>query len=161
MEKTQTVVKQYVRILSTDIPGAYSLKRGLAQIRGISINLANAICVRLNLDSSKLLHSHSDAEVKELEIKLKTMKVDSWLMNRQNDYDTGVDRHVLTTDIMFQRDLDIKRMQKIKSYKGVRHAMGQPVRGQRTKAHFRKGRALGVQKTKAVPGKAAASAKKA
>jgi small subunit ribosomal protein S13 len=29
-------------------------------------------------------------------------------------------------------------MKKIKAYKGVRHSLGQPVRGQRTKSHFRK-----------------------
>jgi len=29
-------------------------------------------------------------------------------------------------------------MKKIKSYKGIRHVAGLPVRGQRTKSHFRK-----------------------
>jgi ribosomal protein S13 len=39
-------------------------------------------------------------------------------------------------------------MKKIKCYKGVRHMLGQPVRGQRTRSHFRanKGKAsLGVR----------------
>jgi small subunit ribosomal protein S13 len=47
------------------------------------------------------------------------------------------------------RDFDIRRMKKIRSYKGWRHATGQPVRGQRTKSHFRHGGAIGVAKGKA------------
>ena len=50
-------------------------------------------------------------------------------------------------------EFDIKMMKMIKSYKGVRHAIGQPVRGQRTKAHFRKGSSLGVIKKKILPAK--------
>ena len=45
------------------------------------------------------------------------------------------------TDLELQTEFDIKRMKKIKSYKGVRHSAGQPVRGQRTKSHFRKNKA--------------------
>ena len=47
-----------------------------------------------------------------------------------------------------QNEFDIRRLKKIKSYKGIRHSLGQPVRGQRTKAHFRKGRAVGVKRVK-------------
>ena len=43
----------------------------------------------------------------------------------------------------------IRRMKKIKPYKGVRHSIGQPVRGQRTKANFRRNK-----------GKSSAGAKK-
>ena len=48
-----------------------------------------------------------------------------------------------------------KRLQMIKSYKGMRHAAGLPVRGQRTKSNFRKNKgkgSLGVKKkTAAAP----------
>jgi len=47
---------------------------------------------------------------------------------------------------------DIKRLKKIKSYRGIRHNLGQPVRGQRTKSHFRTNRkksgAVGVKPKK-------------
>jgi small subunit ribosomal protein S13 len=42
-------------------------------------------------------------------------------------------------------------MKKIRSYKGVRHMLGQPVRGQKTKSNFRKNKgsaSLGVQRKK-------------
>ena len=44
-------------------------------------------------------------------------------------------------------EIDIKKMIKMKSYKGTRHTSGLPVRGQRTRSHFRKsGVAMGVKK---------------
>src|SRR3989344_2628458 len=47
-------------------------------------------------------------------------------------------------EIKQKTEFDIKRLKKIKSYRGVRHAAGQPVRGQRTKAHFRKNKTKGM-----------------
>lgn len=52
-----------------------------------------------------------------------------------------------------KREFDIRRLKKIRSYRGLRHATGQPTRGQRTKSHFRahgKKKAVGVQKKKSV-----------
>mgnify|MGYP003994385531 CR=1 FL=1 len=43
-------------------------------------------------------------------------------------------------DLKLRKEFDIKRLKKIKSYKGVRHNYNLPVRGQRTKANFRKNR---------------------
>ena len=37
-----------------------------------------------------------------------------------------------------------KRLKKIKSYRGLRHAAGLPTRGQRTRSHFRKEKAKGA-----------------
>ena len=47
---------------------------------------------------------------------------------------------------------DVKREQKTKSYRGLRHAIGLPVRGQRTKSNFRrnKGKAVGGKKKTAM-----------
>ena len=53
-----------------------------------------------------------------------------------------------------KKDFDIRRLKKIRSYKGVRHTSGQPVRGQRTRSHFRKkGQSVSVMKKKAEPAK--------
>jgi len=40
--------------------------------------------------------------------------------------------------------LDIERLIKIKAYRGVRHAKGYKVRGQRTRSTGRKGMTVGV-----------------
>ena len=54
---------------------------------------------------------------------------------------------MLTNDLDIQKEFDIKRLKKIKSYRGLRHAQGLPVRGQRTRSHFRKkGGAVSVRK---------------
>ena len=73
-----------------------------------------------------------------------------FLLNRRKDFESGLDKHLSSTDLELQRDFDIKRLKKIKSYRGIRHAAGQPVRGQRTKAHFRKnrGKSVGIKSKK-------------
>ena len=44
--------------------------------------------------------------------------------------------------------MDLRRLKKIKSNRGLRHQWGLPVRGQRTKSNFRrsKGKAVGVKR---------------
>jgi len=44
--------------------------------------------------------------------------------------------------------LDIERLIKMKAYRGVRHARGKKVRGQRTRSTGRKGRTVGVVRRK-------------
>ena len=49
-----------------------------------------------------------------------------------------------------QKEFDIKRLKKIKSYRGIRHTLGLPSRGQRTKGNFRphKMKGVGIKKKK-------------
>lgn len=151
MEKITT--KTLIRILNTDIPGHFKLGYGLTKIKGVGVNFSHAFCIRNNFDENKLLNDLNEIEIKSIETKLKAgANIDPWLQNRQRDYDTGENTHILTTDIKFKTEFDIKRLQKVKAYKGMRHAAGQPVRGQRTKAHFRKDGAVGVSKQKAKAG---------
>ena len=148
-------VKQLIRILNTDIPGNFKLGYGLTKIKGVGTNLSHAFCIRNHFDESKLLSDLSEVEVKDIEGKLKAgVNIDEWMLNRQRDYDSGEDIHIFTTDLKFRTEFDIKRLQKVKAYRGMRHAAGQPVRGQRTKAHFRKnsGKSSGVSKLKAKTG---------
>ena len=74
--------------------------------------------------------------------------VPDWLLNRQKDYDTGNDIHHVSVDLKMTHDEDLNRMKKVKSYKGIRHASGHKVRGQRTYSNGRKGLALGVSRKK-------------
>jgi len=68
------------------------------------------------------------------------------LFNRRRDFDTGEDLHLIASDLKLRKEFDIKNLKEIKSYRGMRHAFGLPVRGQRTKGHFRKGAAVGVRR---------------
>ena len=70
----------------------------------------------------------------------------SWLLNRRKDYYTGKDLHLLSKDVDLAKKFDIERMIKIKCYRGIRHAKGKKVRGQRTRSTGRKGMTVGVIK---------------
>ena len=78
--------------------------------------------------------------MQEIEAFVKNPSIPSFMKNRQHDFDDGEDKHMYGPDLKLRKEFDVKRLRKIKSYKGVRHAAGLPVRGQRTKANFRKNR---------------------
>jgi len=133
-----------IRILSTDIPGNINIYSGLTRIKGVSWSYSNAVCNVLNLDKNKKIFELSQEEIKRISEFIKNPKVPEFILNRKKDLETGKSGHLIGVDLDLAREFDIKRMKKIKSYKGVRHILGQPVRGQRTKSHFRKNRAIGV-----------------
>ncbi|HLD97874.1 MAG TPA: 30S ribosomal protein S13 [Candidatus Nanoarchaeia archaeon] len=146
-DKSETLV----RILSTDIPGSKNLYSGFTYIKGVSFAISNALCHQLNLDRKRKIVSLSKPEIETISETLKNIKVPSYMMNRRNDFDTGKTAHLIATDLDLRKDFDIKRLKKIKSYKGIRHSRGLPVRGQRTKSHFRKkgrNKSVGVNKKK-------------
>ena len=152
-----------IRIFSTDIPGNFSVYHGMTRIKGISWAMSNAICNSLDLDKNKKIQELTEKDIEIINNFIKSPKVPEWLLNRRKDEETGESKHLLTSDLDLARDFDIRKMKKIKSYKGWRHAFGQPVRGQRTKSHFRKGSTMGVMKTSAAKkaqSAAAAPAKK-
>ena len=67
-----------------------------------------------------------------------------YLLNRRSDFEEGEHKHLVGSDLELQKDFDIKRLKKIKSYRGFRHMSGLPSRGQRTKSNFRKNKAKGA-----------------
>jgi small subunit ribosomal protein S13 len=81
------------------------------------------------------------------------------MLNRQKDYESGENMHLLGPTIKFVQDNDVRRLKKIKAYKGMRHAAGLPVRGQRTRSNFRKNKGKTVGVIKSAVAKAAAAEK--
>ena len=76
------------------------------------------------------------------------------MLNRRKNYDDGKDYHIIGGNLSFAEDNDLKRMKKTRSYKGVRHGLGLPVRGQKTRSNFRKNKgkvSLGVIRKKEPP----------
>jgi len=140
-----------VRILTADIPGSKNIYSGLTRIKGISFAMSNAICNILKLDKNRRVETLSKEEIDKISQAIKTIEIPDFMKNRRFDFDTGENKHLLTTELELRKDFDIKRLGKIKSYKGIRHSRGLPVRGQRTRSHFRKGgkhKAVGVKKKK-------------
>lgn len=126
-----------IRIFGYDIPGSRNLISGLTRVKGISWTISNAICIKLNMSRNKKIGELTKDEIKKIEEFLPKIDVPDYMKNRRLDRETGETKHIYGSDLDITREFDIKRLKKIKSYKGVRHAFKLPVRGQRTKSHFR------------------------
>ena len=142
-----------IRILSTDVEGRSSVYAGLTRVKGISWALANAICKKLGFDKKKKIGSLTEAEIAKVTEFAKSADIPDYLKNRQNDFDSGENKHLIGGDLDLRKDFDIKRLKKVKTYRGLRHGAGLPTRGQRTRSNFRKNRSKGAgikKKTKVV-----------
>lgn len=147
IQKGKPEEKNYVsliRILQTDIPGNRNVLTGLTYIKGVSWSISNAVCKSLQIDINKKIIDLGDAEIKRVTDFLAKPNIPVFLMNRRKDFETGKDSHIITNELDMKKEFDIRRLKKIRSYRGLRHALGQPSRGQRTKSHFR---ARGKKKT--------------
>lgn len=151
-QQTQPTLRHLVRVAQTDLDGKKTLLFALSKIKGIGVTFANAVCNLAQIDSTRKTGTLNDADVAKLE-KVINYPIDNgmapWLLNRRRDIETGTDKHVITGDLMFNTENDIKFMKRIKCYKGIRHILGQPVRGQRTRSKFRKnkGNVIGVKRS--------------
>ncbi|MCH3977518.1 MAG: 30S ribosomal protein S13 [Candidatus Methanomethylophilus sp.] len=137
-----------VRMANSDIDGQKHVVIGLQSIKGVGKRVAQIIVKKSGLDGSAKIGSLSDEQIKDLE-KLVIDYVQyapSWAVNRQMDYETGADMHLIGQDLGIMQDDDINRMKMIRNYRGVRHDTHHKVRGQRTRSNGRKGLAVGVQK---------------
>jgi small subunit ribosomal protein S13 len=147
IRKESKETSKIIRIMQTDIPGDKKVYVGLTRIKGISWSFSNAVCYKLNLDKNRKIESLNEGEIQKIEDFIKSPELPAFLLNRRKDLDSGENKHVITTDLELKKEFDIKRLKKIRSYRGLRHAFGQPTRGQRTKSHFRqKGKSMGVVK---------------
>ena len=142
--------KYIIRIANSDVSGEERLGFALTSIRGVGPRISNAIIQKLKLNPEELAGNLTDKNVDEIENAVQNINkfVPSWLLNRQKDYDTGENIHPVSVDLKMVHDDDLNRMKKVKSYKGIRHASGHKVRGQRTYSNGRRGLALGVSKRK-------------
>ncbi len=149
----QNEAKHLVRIVNTDVLGSKTVLYSLRKIKGVSTMFANAVLSVAGVDKAKKAGVLTEAEIKRIEEVLRNPlenKIPVWMLNRRKDYTTGDDKHLLTSDLEFQKTNDVKRLMKIKSYRGLRLSWGLTVRGQRTKSNFRrnKGKVTGVKRKK-------------
>lgn len=136
--KQEELVK-LVRILQKDIRGDKKAYRGICSIKGVSWAFSNAVFKITGINKNTKIQDLTQEEIKKIEGLISNpVGIPIYMQNRRKDRDDGKDKHIYGADLDLQVDFDIKRLKKIKAYKGVRHQLGQPVRGQRTKSHFRK-----------------------
>ncbi|HID16897.1 TPA: 30S ribosomal protein S13 [Candidatus Bathyarchaeota archaeon] len=141
--------RHIVRIAGKDIDGTKKLVYGLTNIKGVGISLANAIVNALNLNPNLRIGNLTEEDVAKIEGALSDplkYGLPTWLLNRGKDLTTGRDVHLIGSDLELRTKMDIDLMKSIKSWKGVRHALGLKVRGQRTRTTGRKGKTVGVRK---------------
>lgn len=140
-------IKSIVRIANTDLNGEERLLNALRGIKGISFTMAKAICEASGIGSEKKLGELSEDEINKLERVIKNPKeygIPSFLLNRRRDPESGKDLHLAGADVKTAMKFDIEKEIKLRTYRGWRHMLGQPVRGQKTRSHFRHGRTIGV-----------------
>lgn len=150
--------RHIVRVVNTDLDGNKAIADALRKIKGVGFIFANMICSMAGIDKKQKTGHMLDAEINKLDEILRNpakFNIPAYMLNRRRDYETGEDIHILTTDLKFVQDNDKKRMGKTKSYRGMRLAMGLPVRGQKTRSNFRKnkGKVQGVKRKKGKGGR--------
>ena len=164
VEDKQPELKKIIRLAKVDLQGEDKIINALRNIKGISFMFSNALLQALNINPETTVGSLTNDQLESIKKGLdnpSSIGLPDWILNRRFDPETGEYKHLYGPDIALQLRFDIKRMQSVKSYKGLRHAVGLKVRGQRTKSHPRKGSAMGVKKKKSMPAKAAPEKKAA
>lgn len=149
--------KYFVRIANTDLDGNKFIGNALKKIKGVGFMFSNMVCNIAGVDKTIKVGYLDDEIIKKLDDILNNpskYNAPNWMLNRRKNYEDGKDYHAITGNLSFAEENDIKMMKKIRSYRGVRHGLGLPVRGQRTKSNFRKNKgkvSLGVTKKKEAP----------
>ena len=105
------------RIAGVNIPLNKRVEVGLTYVFGIGRSAANEILKSAGVDPNTSVKDLTEEEI----IKLRE----------------AVESRDVEGDLRRERSQDVKRLQEIGSYRGLRHRRGLPVRGQRTKTNAR------------------------
>ena len=155
-EAAKPEVRRIVRFMETDIDGSMPLGKGMRRIKGIGFMFSNAICLETKMDPRKKIGLFTPEELKSLETLIRNLPFPKWMLNRRKSPDNLKVTHLFGTELQLTQREDINVLRRIRAYRGIRHELGQPVRGQRTRSSFRTNKTLGVSKKKQEPAKAAA-----
>jgi len=144
--------KHIVRIANTDLDGNKKIIDAIRKIKGVGFSFANAILKLSNVNVNTKAGNLVPEEIKRIDDTIlgASKLLPSWIVNRRKDLEDGTDKHLVGADLTFAQESDIRLLKQIRTYRGVRHSLGSPVRGQRTRSHFRKnkGKVIGVVKKK-------------
>ena len=106
------------RIAGVDLPREKRIEIGLTYIYGIGVPSSNRILKEANVDPDTRVKDLTDDEVKRIA-------------------DVIAQSQVVEGDLRREIAMNIKRLQEIGCYRGIRHRRSLPVRGQRTKTNAR------------------------
>ncbi len=105
------------RIVGVDIPNDKVITYSLTYIYGIGLSTAKKIVLNANVDPAKRVKDLTEDEITRVRNEVSHYKVEG--------------------DLRREVMMNIKRLQEIGCYRGIRHRRGLPVRGQRTKTNAR------------------------
>ena len=146
---SQQEYRYILRIMGTDVQGTLKNYYAVAQVKGVSSALANAILKKAGVNPDMRVGFITESEISKIEDVIKDPAkygIPSWMFNRRKDTDSGKDQHILSSELALKNKTDIDQAKEIRSWRGYRHAYSLKVRGQRTKTTGRAGKALGVKK---------------
>ncbi len=106
------------RIIGIDIPGNKRLEVALTYLFGIGQTLSSQIIEKLSLDKDMRAQNLTEDDIAKINAILQT-------------------EYVVEGDLRRQVQNNIKRLIGINCYRGMRHRLGLPVRGQRTRTNAR------------------------
>ena len=148
-------IRGIIRLAGKDLKGEVPLTRALTKVNGVGVHtskLFSSIAIKeLKLPPEIVVGELNDEELSKVEYVLSNPAeygVPTFLLNHQKDVQTGLDKHLVSTDLAFTVRQEVEREKEINSWKGYRHRYGQRVRGQRTRTTGRKGLAVGVMRKK-------------
>ena len=107
------------RIAGVDLPREKRIEIGLTYIYGIGRVSATKICAEAGVNPDTRVRDITDDEVKKIGETIEEMGI------------------LVEGDLRREIALNIKRLQEIGCYRGIRHRKGLPVRGQKTKTNAR------------------------
>ena len=105
------------RIVGVDIPNDKHIVIALTYIYGIGRTTAKNICKAAGVDEATVVKNLTDEQFNAIRAELANYKLEG--------------------DLRREVALNIKTLQEIGCYRGLRHRKGLPVRGQRTKTNAR------------------------
>ncbi len=106
------------RIEGVNLHREKRIEYGLTYLYGIGLKLSRDILNKLNINFDKRVKELSDEEIASIQKEIST-------------------NYITEGDLRKEIKLNIKRLQEIGSYRGIRHKRSLPVRGQRTKTNAR------------------------
>jgi len=134
------------RILGIDIPGNKRIDIALRSIYGIGPAISDAVLANAKIDPATRAHTLGEDELATIAKAIQSTTV------RPEQTRTENGTILVEGDLRRKVTEDLKRLKSIKAYRGMRHARGLPVRGQRTQtnARTRKGakKTVGAQSKK-------------
>ena len=107
--------KYIVRIVNTDIDGEKQAITALSSIKGVGNRIAEIAIKDIGFPPNKQIGHISDEEQAKLVTILEELSetLPEWMLNRQKDWESGDDLHLLSTELDMTQMVDINRMRMV------------------------------------------------